>query len=167
MSPRPSVRYICCICSYQEIPWAAVLCDIAVLVLYVALSSLLKCLYSVYSVLLLPPNWETSWNIHLLGSVGNGLANTIQLMQSHFNNALIVHLSIFKRSCDYLWQEICLLGWMKDLLPLPIPSNFLGLMPTFIWKHQMITLSPIWSLQPWLKGQIDSHLYCQVWSHNW
>ena len=56
---------------------------------------------------------------------------------------------------------------MKDLLPLPIPSNFLGLMPTFIWKHQMITLSPIWSLQPWLKGQIDSHLYCQVWSHNW
>ena len=110
------VRYICCICSYQEISWAAVLSDLRYCCFsslccsfnHVALSSLLKCLHSVYSVLLLPPNWETSWNIHLLGSVGNGLANTIQLMQSHFNNALIIHLSIFKRSCDYLWQEICL-----------------------------------------------------------
>ena len=36
------------------------ICDITVLVLYVALSPLRKCLYSVYSVLLLLPNWETS-----------------------------------------------------------------------------------------------------------
>ena len=75
---------------------------LAVCVLCLAVSSFLIylriLLCVVYSVLLFPRNWETSWNIHLQGSVANRLTNTIRLIPNHFN----LTLSIFNKT--YWWS---------------------------------------------------------------
>ena len=68
----------------------------------------------VYSVLLFPPNRETSWKIHLQGSVANGLTNTIQLIPNHFN----LTLSIFNKS--YWWSlaedlSLSSVQWMLEM----------------------------------------------------